>query len=141
MTRLAAALALIALPVALLAQQGTNPTQTPPRPKPPVAEQTPTAPVFPVGTYTTQLQDGTKFEVTFAEGKYIANQDGQQVAVGKYSTTGAQILMSDNSDSCGMAGEALYTWAFDGKALTFKLSRDGCDIRAQILTGQVWTKK
>ena len=141
MIRLSTGLLLFALPVTLAAQQA-KPTQSPPPAKPPATQTAPaTAAAFPKGTYTISMSDGSVIEVTFADGTYKATQDGQQIALGKYTTQGAQIVVSDNSDACGMSGEGTYTWAFDGKALTFKGSKDACDTRLQIMTSYSFVKK
>ncbi len=139
MTRLATGLILVALPISLAAQQTAKPAQTPAPAKPPAAASTTTT--FPKGVYTVAMQDGSTLEVTFGDGVYSALSDGQPVANGKYSTEGSQIVMSDNSDACNMAGEGTYTWAFDGKALTFKGSQDGCEMRLNILTAYTFVKK
>ncbi|HUL72893.1 MAG TPA: hypothetical protein VLT86_07315 [Vicinamibacterales bacterium] len=135
MSRLAVGLLLVALPVALVAQQATKPPQAPAK-----APATSTA-VFPKGTYGVTMQDGSVLEVTFGDGTYSATSDGQPVAAGKYTTKGNQIIVSDNSDACSNSGEGTYTWAFDGKALTFKGSQDGCDTRLGIMTGYAFVKK
>jgi hypothetical protein len=144
MSRFSAGLVLLFVPVALVAQQATQP-QTPPA-KPPTAQAPAKAPTsaaaaFPKGTYGVTMQDGSALVVTFAEGTYIATSDGQQVAAGKYTTKGSQIIVSDNSDACVNSGEGTYTWAFDGKALTFKGSQDACDTRLGIMTGYSFVKK
>jgi hypothetical protein len=144
MIRLSTGLLLVALPVALAAQQA-KPTQTP-TPAKPTQTQTPAKPstaggAFPTGTYSVTMSDGSIILVTFADGAYHATQDGQPIATGKYTAKGDQIVVSDNSDACGMSGEGTYTWAFDGKALTFKGSKDGCDTRLQIMTGYPFVKK
>jgi hypothetical protein len=142
MIRLSTGLLLVALPVTLAAQQA-RPAQTPPPPRP--AVEKPAAPTttaaFPKGTYAINMSDGSTIQVTFADGTYTAMQDGQQVALGKYTTKGDQIVVSDNSDACGMSGEGTYTWAYDGKALTFKGSKDACDTRLQIMTSYSFVKK
>ncbi len=140
MSRFATVFVLAALPVALVAQQSTKPAQTPAPAKPP-ASGTSTAATFPQGTYAVTMQDGSQLVVTWANGTYNATSDGQPIATGKYTTKGDQIVMSDNSDACGMSGEGTYTWAFDGKALTFKGSKDACDQRLQILNGYAFIKK
>jgi endonuclease YncB( thermonuclease family) len=139
MSRFVTAVLLVAAPVALLAQQASTATQTPPA-KPPAAGSSASA-VFPKGTYVVKMTDGSTLEVTFGDGVYNATQDGQPIATGKFTAKGNQIVMSDNSDACGMSGEGTYTWAFDGKALTFKGSHDQCDQRAQILNGYPFIKK
>lgn len=145
MIRLSTGLLLVALPITLAAQQA-KPTQTP-TPAKPAPTQAPAKPpaastaAFPTGTYSVTMADGSIILVTFADGAYHATQDGQPIATGKYTTKGDQIVVSDNSDACGMSGEGTYTWAFDGKALTFKGSKDGCDTRLQILTGYPFVKK
>ena len=142
MIRLSTGLLLVALPVTLAAQQA-KPTQTPP-PAKPAAEKPATAAstaVFPKGTYAINMSDGSVIQVTFADGTYTATQDGQQIALGKYTAKGDQITVSDNSDACGMSGEGTYTWAYDGKALTFKGSKDACDTRLQIMTSYSFVKK
>jgi hypothetical protein len=138
MKRLAIAIVVVAFPVSLLAQQSAKPTQTPAPAKPPAAASSAT---FPKGDYTATLTDGSVLSVQFGEGVYTAFSDGQQVATGKYSAKGNQIVVSDNSDACGMAGEGTYTWAFDGKALTFKGDKDSCDVRLNILTTNAFVKK
>ena len=138
MTRLATGLLFLALSVGLPAQQSAKPAQTP---APPAAAPT----AFPKGTYAVAMQDGTVMEVTFADGTYNATQNGQPVAVGKYTTKGDQIVVSDNSEACGNSGEGSYTWAFDGKVLTFKVTgkgnQDACDTRLGIMTGCQFIKK
>ena len=136
MNRFAVGLVLVALPVALLAQQ-TPPAQTPA--KPPAAS--PASTTFPKGTFAVTMQDGSVIEVTFADGVYTALSDGQLVATGKYTTKGDQIVVSDNSNDCNSSGEGTYTWAFDGKALTFKGNHDACDTRLGIMTGYAFIKK
>jgi len=138
MTRSAVGLMLVVLPIALGAQQPPKPPQTQAPAKPPASTST-TA--FPAGTYVVTMQDGSIIQFSFADGAYHATQDGQPIATGKYTTKGDQIVVSDNSDACGMSGEGTYTWAFDGKALTFKGSKDGCDTRLQIMTGYPFVKK
>ena len=138
MTRSAVGLMLVVLPIALGAQQPPKPPQTQAPAKPPASTST-TA--FPAGTYVVTMQDGSIIQVAFADGAYHATQDGKPIATGKYTTKGDQIVVSDNSDACGMSGEGTYTWAFDGKALTFKGSKDGCDTRLQIMTGYPFVKK
>ena len=141
MPRFATGLLLVALPITLLAQQA-KPTQTPTPPKPAVQQTpAPTTASFPKGTYAVTMSDGAVLEVTFADGTYNATEDGQPIAVGKYTAKGNQIVVSDNSDACGMSGEGTYTWAFDGKALTFKGSTDACQTRLQIMTGYSFLKK
>lgn len=139
MSRLVTAVMIVALPTALLAQQTSKPAQTPP-PKPPAVAPSTTA-TFPEGTYAVTMQDGSQLVVTFANGTYNATSDGQPIATGKYTTKADQIVMSDNSDACGMSGEGTYTWAFDGKALTFKGSKDACEQRLQILNSYAFIKK
>jgi hypothetical protein len=140
MARLTTGLLLAALPIALAAQQA-KPTQTPTPAKPPAEQSTSSTTVFPKGTFAVAMSDGSTIEVTFADGTYHATQDGQPIAVGKYTTKGDQIVVSDNSDACGMSGEGTYTWKFDGKALTFKGSKDACDTRLQIMTNYSFMKK
>lgn len=141
MIRLSTGLLLVALPVALVAQQA-RPTQTPTPAKPPAPATAPAkTAAFPSGTYAVSMTDGSVIQVTFADGAYQATQDGQPIATGKYTAKGDQIVVSDNSDACGMSGEGTYTWAFDGKALTFKGSKDACDTRLQIMTGYPFVKK
>lgn len=138
MTRFAVGLMLVVLPVALVAQQPPpKPPQTQAPAKPPASSTT----AFPAGTYVVTMQDGSIIQVAFADGAYHATQDGQPIATGKYTTKGDQIVVSDNSDACGMSGEGTYTWAFDGKALTFKGAKDACDTRLQIMTGYSFVKK
>jgi hypothetical protein len=137
MTRFAVGLMLVVLPIALVAQQPPKPAQTQAPAKPPAAS----AAAFPAGTYVVTMQDGSIIQVTFADGAYHATEDGQPIATGKYTTKGDQIVVSDNSDACGMSGEGTYTWAFDGKALTFKGAKDACDTRLQIMTGYSFVKK
>jgi hypothetical protein len=139
MNRFAAGLLLAALPVALFAHQAKSPAQTPAPAKPPA--QAPSTTTFPKGTYAITMQDGSSLEVTFGDGVYNALSDGQPVAAGKYTTKGNQIVMSDNSEACANSGEGTYTWAFDGKALTFKGNQDACDTRLGILTGYSFIKK
>jgi len=141
MIRLSTGLLLAALPLTVAAQQA-KPTQTPPPAKPPAAQTAPaTAAAFPKGTYVVNMSDGSVIEVTFADGTYRATQEGQQIALGKYTSKGNQIVVSDNSDACGMSGEGAYTWSFDGKALKFAGSKDACDTRLQIMTSYAFVKK
>jgi hypothetical protein len=138
MTRFAVGLLLVALPVALVAQQPAKPPQAQAPEKPPAS----TTNAFPKGTYVVRMQDGSVIEVTFAEGTYTALSDGQLVATGKYTTKGDQIVVSDDSQDCGNSGEGTYTWAFDGKTtLTFKGNHDACDTRLGIMTGYAFIKK
>ena len=53
---------------------------------------------------------------------------------------GDQIVVSDNSDACGMSGEGTYTWALDGKALTSRGPKTRAT-RLQIMTGYSFVKK
>ena len=92
-------LMLLALPIALAAQQPAKPAPTPA--KPPAASTA----AFPKGTYDVTMQDGSMIEVTFADGTYSATSNGQTVAIGKYTAKGNQIVMSDNSDACNSSGE------------------------------------
>lgn len=138
MTRLAVGLLLVALPVALVAQQPAKPPQAQAQEKPPAS----TTNAFPKGTYVVRMQDGSVIEVTFADGTYTALSDGQLVATGKYTTKGDQIVVSDDSQDCGNSGEGTYTWTFDGKTtLTFKGNHDACDTRLGIMTGYAFIKK
>jgi len=137
MTRLAAVLMVVVVPVIVLAQPATKPPQTQAPAKPP--EQTPAT--FPKGTYSVTMQDGSAIEVTFGDGTYVATTEGQHIADGKYSTKGNQIVVSDNSDACANTGEGVYTWAFDGKALTFKGTQDACSDRLGIMTGYAFIRK
>ncbi len=138
MTRFAVGLLLVALPVALVAQQPAKPPQAQAPEKPPAS----TTGAFPKGTYVVRMQDGSVIEVTFADGTYTALSDGQLVATGKYTTKGDQIVVADDSQDCGNSGEGTYTWAFDGKTtLTFKGNHDACDTRLGIMTGYAFIKK
>lgn len=139
MIRFSTGLFVAALSATLMAHQA-KPVQTPTPAKPP-AQQTPAAAAFPKGTYAVNMSDGSVIQVTFADGTYNATQDGQPIAAGKYIAKGDQIVVSDNSDACGMSGEGTYTWAFDGKTLTFKGSADACQTRQQIMTGFPFVKK
>jgi hypothetical protein len=60
-----------------------------------------------------------------------------------YTVTGDQIVFKDSSeDTCGPAAqEGAYTWAYDGKALTFKVLHDRCVGRQVTAQAGPWVKR
>ena len=64
------------------------------------------------------------------------------LAWGTYTVSGNQIVFRESSSNCPPdAKEGAYTWAYDGKALTFKLLDDRCGGREGWATAGPWVKK
>jgi len=93
---------------------------------------------FPTGTYT-----GGGFELAFgADGVFTVSQNAKAVVKGNYVIEKDQITLNDKEGDFACLGQpGKYTWAFDGKNLSFTKVEDECGGRVQALPAQPWTKK
>ena len=94
-------------------------------------------PQFPTGTFVAE-----SLSMTFAnDGTHTVTDRGTVVVRGTYVVKGDQITLTDKDGdfACDVTGR--YQWAFDGRALTFKLILDDCSGRVDGLTGQRWVKQ
>ena len=102
------------------------------------------ASAFPIGTFTNSVGWTYDFK---NDGRYIFQQADVHSGVGTYSITGKQVAFSESTSTyaegncVGDAKEGVYTWTFDGKALSFKVLDDRCGSREGLLTSGPWLKK
>jgi quercetin dioxygenase-like cupin family protein len=123
-------LAGIAVLLLLIAvESGHSATQLP-------ATQAPTATTaasFPIGIFA-------KGNYTWdfkADGSYVS-QSSEGGEKGTYTATGNQIIIQ--GDYCGDV-KGTYTWAYDGKALSFNALDDRCTDRLNVIVPGQWLKK
>jgi hypothetical protein len=92
------------------------------------------------GTYETTIKSPAqlkgKWALTLADsGTYTVSMNGQPVARGKYSTTGATITFTRERGS-GCTGVGMYAWKRSGKTVTLVRKRESssCQARAIVLS-------
>jgi hypothetical protein len=76
-----------------------------------------------------------------ADGSYVS-QGPNASEKGAYTVTGDQIVIKGDHSPCGNV-KGTYTWAYDGKALSFEALDDRCTDRRNVVVvipGQ-WLKK
>lgn len=94
---------------------------------------------FPVGTFVRDGEDplGGHMVTYEADGSYLYQGHGS-TAFGTYTVTGDQIVFKDNVCG-GVLG--VYTWSFDGTALTLKMLDDTCGPRPGVLHLARWERR
>ena len=100
-------------------------TRTPRPTATPAPTLTPSGP-FPIGTYKALHPlyfDGFRFR---ADGTYTVHFTDGTTAPGTYVVSGDKIVMNPGKACIGYPRE--FTWAFDGRILTFKFPKDNCPI-------------
>ena len=108
---------------------GPSATQLPPTPAPTAT----TAATFPIGIFA-KANWTWEFK---ADGSYVSHSPGAGER-GTYTATGNQIIVQ--GDYCGNM-KGTYTWAYDGKALSFKALDDRCTGRRNVVVPGQWLKK
>jgi predicted lipoprotein with Yx(FWY)xxD motif len=124
----------------------TEPVQTVVPTVPPSPTSATMASAYPTGTFANPV--GWTWEFA-ADGRqaFHANSDslGDNYVSGTYTVTGNQVVFSDSSSTWGLcvgdAKEGAYTWAYDGKALSFKVLNDRCGFREGAATSGPWVKQ
>ncbi len=96
----------------------------------------PTTPDFPVGTFAA----GSWVWEFRADGTQIASKSGALYEDGTYTVTGNQIIVQDTRGIYCGEPKGIYTWAFDGKVLTFKVIDDPCAGRRVMVDGIQYSK-
>jgi hypothetical protein len=95
---------------------------------------------FPIGTY-----DAGGVTLSFgADGAYRVLQGDKAMVEGTFKVDGDSVALTDVSGSfaCPASGRTgVYSWRFDGHALTLTKMSDACEDRANDLTGHPWQKK
>jgi hypothetical protein len=116
------------------------PTVAPTAPPSPTTATTVSA--FPTGAFTNKA--GWTWEFT-ADGRQLYHQSfpdfsAEYYVSGTYTVTGNQVVLKDSTGDCGGAKEGTYAWAYDSKALSFKVLVDQCGTREGAATSGPWIK-
>ena len=144
------------LPATVAGVTVAPPTTTPPPTSAPLPTAAPTATpspttattasAFPTGTFTNT--PGWTLEFT-ADGRQLRHWSADEEGVvfnasGTYTVTGNQVVFKDSASDCALdpkLREGTYTWAYDGKVLSFKVLDDRCGDREGTATSTTWLKK
>lgn len=114
-----------------------EPTVTPAPPTP-----VPTSPFlgkFPIGKYTNHSTFYATWRLN-ANGTYNFDYGiPGDMYPGTFTVIGEQISINDND--CGGGITAIYTWSYDGNALTFKSLGDSCATREVLIQTGKWVKE
>ena len=119
--------------LALMMQVGAFPPPTAPG-----ATQAPAAAAFPIGIFTNPV--GWTWE--FKDDGRQSFQMPEVRTWGTHTVSGNKLVFKESSSNCPAdAKEGTYTWAYDGKALSFKVLDDRCGGREGSATAGPWVKK
>lgn len=96
---------------------------------------------FPAGVFVYESRQNLTLQFN-DDGSYIVREDNIVDATGTYRINGNQYTEDTDYLPCRHARTATYTWAFDGRRLTFELvGEDNCTERRESLDGVTWIKK
>jgi hypothetical protein len=116
-------------------------------PRVPLTCTAPSTPGFPAGSYFPIDAQGN-FADTQLQGPVTFNADGSLNRAGEkgcYALSQQQITFTDDFTGyfpCPQTAQTgVYTWAFDGKVLSFALVNDGCSDRIHTLTAYRWEQQ
>ena len=93
---------------------------------------------FPTGVLVHETRSNLTIQFN-DDGRYVVRVNDLVDATGTYTIRGNQYTEDTDYPPCKNARTATYTWAFDGRNLTFQLvGEDDCTVRRRSLDGVTW---
>jgi hypothetical protein len=101
-----------------------------------------TTSAFPIGTFTTEAGWTWQFKADGTQNYNVPDAfPTPSFSTGTYTVTGNQIVFVESTGECGANTQGTYTWAYDGKILSFKVVKEKCGFREGTAAHGHWERQ